>query len=298
MAKAAKCAVCGTNVYVTDAGTCPQGHGPENLSDYYEAPDMSPAEHALFDAPTDGGRQGSRRTVIIVLVILALLVVCGVGACVAGVFGLAAYSTASESAVDSSIEAAPAEESSGDVASMLPDIDLESELYGVTTHFFPGFEPTGYYLVGDGTEDPIEFQIITASTDVSEFRMVFTAYRYAESDISADDPKWYVGLDTGAVWERAPEDETEGATLYEFAGTEPMFGDAQRAQIMAAFTAAHPGYVITNFGLISNVDIQLSGITEDDLETWEGLDTSFQSNWHIDLKSGTWNETDFNTSGL
>lgn len=299
MAKAAKCAVCGTNVYVTDAGTCPQGHGPENLSDYYEAPDMSPADHAVFDAPADSGKKSSRRTIIIVLVVLALLIVCGVGACVAGVFGLAAYSTTSEPVVESSIEVAPTEEGSVDVESMLPDIDLESELYDLTTHFFPGFEPTGFYLVGDGTEYPIEFQVITASTDVPEFRMVFTAYRYSESEITADDdPAWYVGLPTGAVWERAPEDETEGATLYEFAGTEPMLGDAQRAQIMTAFTAAHPGLVMTNFELISNVDIELSGITEDELETWEGLDTSFRSEWHIDLKSGTWNETAFTTSGL
>ncbi|MDO9107407.1 MAG: hypothetical protein Q7U89_00235 [Coriobacteriia bacterium] len=300
MAKAAKCAACGTNVYVTDAGTCPQGHGPESLSDYYEAPDMSPADHAVFDAPADDGKKGSRRTIIIVLVVLALLIVCGVGACVAGVFGLAAYSTTSEPTIESSIDAVPAEESGGDVTPpMLPDIDLESELYDVTTHFFPGFEPTGFYLVGDGTEDPIEFQIITAPSDVPEFRMVFTSYRYAESELSAeDDPKWFVGLDTGAVWERAPEDVTEGATLYEFAGTEPMLGDAQRAQIMAAFTTAHTGYVITNFGLISNVDIELSGIAEDELETWEGFDTSFQSSWHLDPKSGAWDETDFKTSGL
>ncbi len=39
MAKAAHCALCGSNVYVDEDGGCPNGHSPEFLSNFYEVPD-------------------------------------------------------------------------------------------------------------------------------------------------------------------------------------------------------------------------------------------------------------------
>ena len=47
MAQAAFCSQCGSNVYVTEDGRCPNGHGPESLSNFYDVPDQeAPADTA------------------------------------------------------------------------------------------------------------------------------------------------------------------------------------------------------------------------------------------------------------
>ena len=54
MAKAAQCALCGKNVYVTEDGACPNGHSSEFLSNFYDVPDLeTPAatEPASTPAP-------------------------------------------------------------------------------------------------------------------------------------------------------------------------------------------------------------------------------------------------------
>ncbi len=300
MAKAAWCAVCGANVYVTDDDTCPQGHGPESLSNYYEAPDLTPADHAQLDAGTPADkRRGTNRTLIIVLVVLGVLVLCGVGACVAGVAGLAAFSKTVDESVESLaepgiIKVSPAASSgSGGSESLIPGVDLESELYAATNHFFPGFEPVGYYLVGDGTEDPAQFQFVVASTAVPEFKMAFVAYRYADTSIaSGDDPAWYFGTDSNALWERGGGEE-ETLTLYDFVGATPVPTTEESVQIMEGFSAAHPGMVVTGFNMGSASTLTLAGIAESELVDWDGVSASFTSQWALDPNSAAWAETSF-----
>ena len=53
MAQAAYCSQCKANVYVTEDGRCPNGHGPESLSGHYDVPE-APAVDApapAVDAP-------------------------------------------------------------------------------------------------------------------------------------------------------------------------------------------------------------------------------------------------------
>ncbi len=298
MAKAAYCAACGANVYVTDDGTCPQGHAPENLSNFYEAPDLSPADHAVMDATAPVEKRKTNRTLIIVLVIVALIIVCGIGSCVAGVLGLAAFSDSGTSTTEELVDTGASIEASADANSLMPGVDLSSELYAVAAHFFPAFGPTGYYLIGDGTDDPVEFQVIVAADEIPAFKMAFSAYRYSGASLSADDdPAWYFATDSGAVWERLAEDDTEGATLYDFAGADPMLSAENSAQIMAQFSSAHPGMVLTGMDLVSNVEIALVGISEGELEGWDGTATSFRSTWKNDLASSTWSETGFSADG-
>lgn len=303
MAKAAYCSACGQNVYVADDGTCPQGHGPEYLSNYYEAPDMSPADHATFDAGTVAGKKRGNRVLIIVLVVVGVLVLCGLGSCVAGIAGLSIFSseieqTATEPAVpDETFETPDTTDETGSgstVQDLLGGLDVDPEIYAMTTHFFPTFEPVSYYLVGDGTEDPLELQVIGASATVPEFRMAFVTYRYADSTVGPDDdPAWYFGSDANSVWERALEAEKNGASVYDFAGVYAMIDDAQRSQIMTDFTSAHPGYIMTGVRYVSETEMGLLGISDADLEDGDGTYATFDSTWTLDTASGTWSETSF-----
>ena len=56
MAQAAYCSECGENVYVTEGGACPKGHGPERLSNHYEVPESVAAPTA---AAASGQGQGN-----------------------------------------------------------------------------------------------------------------------------------------------------------------------------------------------------------------------------------------------
>jgi len=298
MAKAAWCAVCNANVYVTDEGTCPQGHGPENLSNYYEAPELSPADHAVLDASAPAQKRSSNRTLIIVLVILGVLILCGVGACVAGVAGLAAFSESSSQSSDAPVETTVPTDGTSDAESLMPDVDLSSEIYATLGHFFPEFEPTTYFLLGDAEVEPVEFQIVASSSAVPEFQLAFTAYRTADTPMTPElDPAWYFNTDSGALWERAIQAEEDGATLWEFVGADPLLGSEEAVQVMTDFVAAHPGMIVTRFVIGSDTEFTLSGIAESALEDWDGVSTSFDSVWVGDTTSGTWSETSFTETG-
>lgn len=293
MAKAAHCAVCGANVYVNDDGTCPQGHGAESLSNFYEAPDLTPADHAQLDATGPMTKNKSNRTLLIVGIIVAVIIMCGIGTCVAGVAGLSAFSSAIEesaSSVESSLTTDVTSDIESDANSLMPGVDLQSELYSLTDYFYPGFEPTGYYLLGDAAVEPVEFQIIIAATDIPDFQMAFTAFRSEETAPTTDDAAWVYSADSGAVWERAGIDDA-ALSLYDLAGAEPILTTAESAQLMADFAAEHAASVVTVFEMGSPTTLILYGIDESELEDWDGQSTSFTSEWS--LQSGTWTETSF-----
>lgn len=298
MAKAAWCSQCNANVYLTDEGACPMGHGTESLSNFYDVPDLTPAEHAVMDAAAPAEKAKSNRTVIIVLAIVGVIVLCGVASCVAGVAGLAAFSKSSDESVEPVIETSSSAGSASDADSLMPGVDLQSEIYSMVGYFHPGFEPTGYYLVGEATTDPVEFQVIAAATAQPEFQLAFTAYRYADTPITdADDPAWYFGADSGALWERSSLAGEGAATLYEFAGADPLLSSEELTQIMNDFVSAHPGMIVTEFTVNSESQFTLAGISEAELEDWQGDTSSFESVWDGDTTSGTWSESSFTENG-
>jgi len=293
MAKAAYCAVCGANVYVNDDGTCPQGHGAESLSNYYEAPDLTPADHAQLDATGPATKSKSNRTLLIVGIIIAVIVMCGIGTCVAGVAGLSAFSSAIEesaSSVEESVTADVTGDVQSDANSLMPGVDLQSELYSLTDYFYPGFEPTGYYLLGDAAVEPVEFQVIIAATEIPDFQMAFTAFRTIDTDPTSNDAAWVYTADSGASWERAGVDDA-ALSLYDLAGAEPILTAAESSQLMADFAAEHAASIVTVFEMGSPTTLILYGIDEGELEDWDGASTSFTSEWS--LQSGTWTETSF-----
>ena len=77
MAKAAYCSQCGTNVYVTGEGRCPNGHGPESLSNYYEAAETATAPQT----PSAGAATQKSKTPLIIGIVLVIVLLCGLGSC-------------------------------------------------------------------------------------------------------------------------------------------------------------------------------------------------------------------------
>ncbi len=114
MAQAAYCSQCGTNVYVTPDGRCPQGHGPEFLSDFYETADAptTAVSTPVVDAgpsytppPTGYGSpvqppQKKSKVGLIIAIVLAVLLLCGVGVSVA----MCTVLKGAEDVIDTAIE--------------------------------------------------------------------------------------------------------------------------------------------------------------------------------------------------
>jgi hypothetical protein len=78
MARAGRCSVCGTDVWLTDSGGCPAGHGPECIGDAREVPDP-PAVSAPSVAPegsaaaTAPAKKSNKRILVIAAVVVAAL---------------------------------------------------------------------------------------------------------------------------------------------------------------------------------------------------------------------------------
>lgn len=80
MALAGYCTSCGSNVYLTPEGGCPQGHGPEAIQNPYQVPDPVPV-------PAAAPRKSN--TLLIVAVVVGVLLLGGC-ATAAVLFSLAA----------------------------------------------------------------------------------------------------------------------------------------------------------------------------------------------------------------
>ena len=80
MPQAAYCSECGTNVYVRADGRCPNGHGPESLSNHYEV-EMWPGHpgatgfSSMFTPRTLETARWARVALLVVMVGLILLCV-------------------------------------------------------------------------------------------------------------------------------------------------------------------------------------------------------------------------------
>jgi hypothetical protein len=74
MTTAAYCELCDSNVYVRDDGTCPAGHGPEHLTDYYE---VGGGQGAGAGAAPTPRKPNIGRLALGVLIAIVLFLLCG-----------------------------------------------------------------------------------------------------------------------------------------------------------------------------------------------------------------------------
>ncbi|MHB9002529.1 MAG: hypothetical protein ACYC6C_00500 [Coriobacteriia bacterium] len=301
MAKAAYCAMCGSNVYLNDDGVCPQGHPAEQLTNHYEVPDLTPAERATRDATAPVERRELNRTVIIALFILAFVVLCGVGACVAGVVAFGTLDDVSTDLASELAEEMPGGEipAGDEVEPGAGENSSESfdptAYFGIlTTHFFPGFSPVTYYTVGDKAAEPAKYQLLATSDTVPGFQMIFTLLRYAQGSPSGVDQKWIFTGEDGATWQRLPDRGDESPTsLSDFVGAQASVSQTAAEQIMADFAAAHPTFIVSNFESVSG-NYVLRGFDESELDDWMGDSTSFESTWEPNPAApGEWVETSY-----
>jgi hypothetical protein len=121
------------------------------------------------------------------------------------------------------------------------------------------------------------------------FRIAFEAFR-VEGDFTgyqvADGE--YLDGSSGRLWTHS----TGASGLQAFAGPDPMGSPTQQVGL---FVANHreDGLLVTDWALISNVDIRLSGIHESELAGWDGMATTWESAWHSDMYNATWVEQEF-----
>jgi len=83
MARAGHCSICGTDVYLTEAGGCPAGHGAGCITKTWEAPDhpataVPPVASGGAATATASVKKSKKRAVLIVAIVAAVVVVMGV----------------------------------------------------------------------------------------------------------------------------------------------------------------------------------------------------------------------------
>ena len=302
MPKAAFCSQCGENVYLSDDGTCPKGHGAESLSDYYDAPEPPPADRGPIEQPVitqvpgapvpDPGAKKSKLPLIIGIIVV-LLMCCGLSACGAVWFFDSDDSTSTENPLTDEEIAATEELQDG----------LDGTYQGaredatrMVDFFYPDFRLHEYAAASEPAE-AVQFHIIAESKDAPGFFITFFATRSEDMAAEgADDPTFaYVDDEAGVVWLHP---ETGPTGLAAFAGPNAMVNSDMRNQIMSDFLAAHSEPLfMTVYKMNSNIDISLVGISEQDLESWYDDFTSWQSDWDNDLQAGRWVERSFELTG-
>jgi len=298
MPKAAFCSQCGENVYLNDDGTCPKGHGPEALSNSYDAPEPPPVNQGPVDQPTvtqvpgapvPGGSASKSKLPLIIGIIIVLLLCCVLSACGAVWFLDSDDSTSTENPLTDE-EIAATEERQDDLDSEYGDVRDDAER--MVKYFYPEFRAHEMAPAGEAGSS-VDYHIIAESEDAPGFSITFFATRSEDlAAEGADDSEFaYVDEEAGVVWLHPRTGPTGLAT---FAGPNALVNPTMRNQIMGDFLGAHSEPLfMTEFQMHNNVDISLVGIGQDDLDAWYEDFTTWQSDWDNDLQAGRWVERSF-----
>lgn len=83
MPKAGYCSECERHVFLTEEGGCPDGHGPESISDEYDAPPPVPGPPPAPDDPARTASGDVLGAILVTLGVMAVTVVAGVAVGVA-----------------------------------------------------------------------------------------------------------------------------------------------------------------------------------------------------------------------
>jgi hypothetical protein len=301
MPKAAYCSQCGENVYLTDDGRCPKGHGPESLSNYYDAPDPQPVDQgpveepvptAVPGAPPPTTSSGTKVPLVIAIVIIALLLCC----CISAAVGTWVFDQDDSATTDprTEEEIAAVEELEEELAGEYPEVD--EELTAAVDYFYPSFRLHEYALAGEAGAD-LEYHVIAESEEAPGFYItVFMTRTQDMAAEGADDPAIsHIDEVSGAVWLH-PQTISTGLAI--FAGPDSIVPDSMRTQIMEDFQAARSELLFaTEFDFTSNVDVGFRGIGEADLDLWYEDFNTWESLWESDLANGVWVETSFEYLG-
>jgi len=315
MAQVAYCSQCGENVWVTPDGRCPKGHGPESLSNYFEAPE-DPAQPVVTQPGTGlpqtpepgdvispagaayaGGQppQKKSKTGLIIGIVVALLLLCGIGAGVATCVAL----NAAEDAVDEAVsvieeettgetDEAPLGDAEGDTETDADSEDILADAERMISHFYPDFTLVDY-AVADENGDTVSYHLLAQSNSADGFYITFFADRTPGAGSADLDPTiQYYDAEADAFWDHP---QTVESGLAQLAGPDAM-SDFLVDAIMVPFGEAHSDLNVTAYMMDSNVMISLAGITDDDLEAWYDDFVSFESVWEMG-DDGSWSETSF-----
>jgi|GEM_PF-1654798 len=332
MAQVAYCSQCRENVWVTPDGRCPRGHGPEYLSDYFDAPYEPAAEHsesgpAAFDqpgyeqpvstepmtglptSPPPGssmppsgavytGQQGPRKskTGLIIAIVIAVLLLCGVGGTIAmcsafGSIGEAvdeAVSTIEETGVDTGLDDQLGDDSAAGLDEEIAE-DIVADAERMVVYFYPDFTLVDYALASEA-EQTVSYHLLAESNSAPGFYITFFADRTPGSGQEAlDTATQYYDADADVFWDHP---QTVASGLSNLAGPDAVAPDTLVAGIMTPFGESHPDMNVTEYAMNSNTMLTFRGISDDDLEAWYDDFTTFESVWEMGA-GGEWAETSF-----
>jgi len=299
MAQAAYCSECGTNVFVTADGRCPQGHGPECLSNYTDTTDQpvsTAPETGLPQAPPPGSSmppvaseyaqppQKKSKLGLIIGLIFLVFVLCG-----CGVAALAFFIPGWIDSAEEAVQEQPLVQETTEVVEegVKPDAERMVE------YFYPGFTLLDFALA-DTQGDVGSYHVIAQSIDSPDFYITFFADRIVQDETEGNNTETSYFDDAALVIWDHPQTITSG--LAQFAGPDAMVPEEMRLQIMESFGEMHADLNVTEYGMNSNVKITFRGIHDDDLEAWYDDFTTFESVWDNDIAAGEWNETSLTTS--
>lgn len=95
-----------------------------------------------------------------------------------------------------------------------------------------------------------------------------------------------LALESGVQWCHS----TAPSGLQAWAGPAAMVPPSMRHQIEAGFVGTHPGVLVVDYRMHSNVEISLSWITSEERVRWDGTSFSAESVWDNDIGAGVWRE--------
>ncbi len=296
MAQVAYCSQCGKNVYVTPDGRCPQGHGPEYLSNYSESTDQPPPTDpgtGIPQAPPPGASmppadatygapppQKKSKVGLIIGIILLVFVLCGIGVGVVTCMGIRAAEDVGESLQEQALV-----EDTADVVEEGVQPDAER----MVNYFFPGFTLVDLALA-DTDGDTGTYHILVQSTDAPDFYMTFFAERTVMDGAGGQsDDVTYFDDTADVMWENWRALETG---LAEFAGPASILPEDLRLDLMESFGEIHADLNVTEWEMNNDTHIIFRGIADEDLDAWYDDFTSFESVWEMN-DDGRWEETSF-----
>jgi hypothetical protein len=229
----------------------------------------------------------SRKPWLAVAAVLAVLLFC----CCGAVLSLVAYGIIAEpetliEEIGTAVVGEQAPAPGGDA--LISSRDFSVEVQRATERFYPGYTAETFAIL-EGSDDLNARLHVIAFPSGDGTRILFAIERTGEVRTDPGIPETqYLDPESGALWTH----DTGPSGLQAWAGPDSF---APHDQVGAALAQAHGdlGLLITDYGMISNVQVRLSGIREIELDGWDGTSTTWESVWDLDIANSRWVESSF-----